>query len=69
MAKDIIKVPISVTLEVSRKEWDLAYGTTTETAEVQADVLDHILNLLNELTTGNHGAGDGAIKSVTQERS
>lgn len=64
MAKDIIKVPISVTLEVSREDWDLAYGTGTAAADVKENVRDHIINMLCELTSGNAGAGDGAIKTV-----
>lgn len=61
---DIIKVNIAVTLEVSKSDWDLAYGTTTETSAVAEDVRDTIFNHLQELTTGNQGAGDGAIKTV-----
>lgn len=62
--KDIIKVPISVTLEVSRAEWDLAYGTGTEFADVKESVRAYVLNMLDDLTSGNSGAGDGAIKNV-----
>jgi hypothetical protein len=69
MADDIIKIPINVTLDVSRKEWDLAYGTGTVAADVKEDVREHILNMLHELTSGNSGSGDGAIKNVTPRRS
>lgn len=69
MANDIIKVPINVTLEVSREDWNLAYGTGTVAADVKENVQEHILNMLNDLTSGNSGAGDGAIKTVTPRRS
>jgi hypothetical protein len=69
VAEKLVKVNLNVTLEVDPAEWDLAYGTGVEAAVVREDVREHIINLLNELTTGNHGAGDGAIKRVTPRRS
>lgn len=65
MAKDIIKIPINVTLEVSRDGWNLAYGTGTDVDVVTQDVRDTILGILQDLTNGQSGAGDGAIKTVT----
>jgi hypothetical protein len=65
MSKDIIRISIPAVLEVSRSEWDQAYGTGTGAIEVRDNVREHILNMLHELTSGNSGAGDGAIKTVT----
>jgi hypothetical protein len=65
MAKDIIKINVNVTLEVSKADWDLAYGTGTDSNVVKENVRDHILGILQALTTGDQGAGDGAIKTAT----
>lgn len=65
MAKDIITITLPVTLRVSRSEWDLAYGTGTDADVVRDNVREHLLNLLDALTAGDSGAGDGAIKTVT----
>lgn len=59
------KISVNVDLVVDRDEWDLAYGTGTNPIVVRDNVREHIFNLLQELTSGNSGAGDGAIKTVT----
>lgn len=63
MAREI-KVSISAVLTVDPDGWDLAYGTGTDEAVVRKDVQEAIVLILEELTKGQSGAGDGAIKAV-----
>ena len=60
-----IKINFNVTVEVDPEEWDEAYGQGSEAKVVREDVREHLLYRLQELTSGDHGAGDGAIKTVT----
>jgi hypothetical protein len=65
MSSKLQKISVSVVLTVAVDEWDLTYGTGTEPEVIQEDVRTNILGILEELTKGNSGAGDGAIKTVT----
>lgn len=64
MAARLQKISVSVVLTVDRDAWDLAYGTGTDQVTIRDNVREHILNMLHELTSGNSGAGDGAITNV-----
>jgi hypothetical protein len=60
-----MKVIFSVTVEVDKDEWASCYGIDNTAQAVKDDVRETLLQTLEQLTDGNHGAGDGAIKSVT----
>lgn len=63
-----MKINVTLKIDIDPESWDLAYGTGTEPAAVEADVRQYVLNGVQQSAAGQERAIVGATLVAKRTR-